>query len=219
VGTEASLVASQWRRRENDDVTAEPTPARLPPEQRREQILQSAIRLFEDRPHTSVSTSEIAAAAGVARPLIHHYFGTRQELYIEVLRRLYFIPPIEPAELPGATLEERAGHLVDRWLDGVAWRPNIWLTFTASGGPGADPAVASVLREADELVAQRLIDALELGGSAPAERLLPLVIAWGGLAKGSIHQWLAEKTLTKDDVRTVLVATLMTILGVASDQR
>ncbi len=199
-------------------MTAEPTPARMPPEARREQILQSAIRLFEERPHTSVSTAEIAAAAGVARPLIHHYFGTRRDLYIEVLRRLYFIAPIEPEELTGGSLEERAGHLLDRWLAGVAWRPNIWLTFTAAGGPGADPAVAAVLREADELIAQRLIDALELADSAPAERLLPLVVAWGGLAKGAIHQWLAERTLTKDDVRSVLVATLLTVLNVASDQ-
>ena len=199
-------------------MTAEPTPARMPPEARREQILQSAIRLFEERPHTSVSTAEIAAAAGVARPLIHHYFGTRRDLYIEVLRRLYFIAPIEPEELTGGSLEERAGHLLDRWLAGVAWRPNIWLTFTAAGGPGADPAVAAVLREADELIAQRLIDALELADTAPDERLLPLVVAWGGLAKGAIHQWLAEKTLTKDDVRSVLVATLLTVLNVASDQ-
>ena len=199
-------------------MTAEPTPARMPPEARREQILQSAIRLFEERPHTSVSTAEIAAAAGVARPLIHHYFGTRRDLYIEVLRRLYFIAPIEPEELTGGSLEERAGHLLDRWLAGVAWRPNIGLTSPAAGGPGADPAVAAVLREADELIAQRLIDALELADSAPAERLLPLVVAWGGLAKGAIHQWLAEKTLTKDDVRSVLVATLLTVLNVASDQ-
>ena len=199
-------------------MTAESTPARMPPQERREQILQSAIRLFEERPHTSVSTAEIAAAAGVARPLIHHYFGTRRELYIEVLRRLYFIPPIEPAELPGDSLEERAGHLLDRWLAGVARRANIWLTFTAAGGPGADLAVAAVLREADALIAQRLIDALELADTAPTERLLPFVVAWGGLAKGAIDQWLAEKTLTKDDVRTVLVETLMTVLEVASDE-
>jgi AcrR family transcriptional regulator len=197
-------------------MTAEPTPARLPPLERREQILQSAIRLFEERPHTSVSTAEIAAEAGVARPLIHHYFGTRRDLYIEVLRRLYFIPPIAPEEVPGASLRERAGRLLDRWLDGVARRPNIWLTFTASGGPGADPGVAAVLREADALVARRLIDALALGDSAPADRLMPLVVSWGGLAKGSIHQWLAEGTLTKVDVRTVLVETLMTVLDVAS---
>jgi len=185
--------------------------------ERREQILQSAIRLFEERPHTSVSTAEIAAAAGVARPLIHHYFGTRQDLYVEVLRRLYLIPPIEPDELPGDSLRERAGHLIDRWMAGVARRPNIWLTFTASGGPGADPAVAAVLREADELVAQRLIDALALADTAPADRLLHIVIAWGGLAKGAIHQWLAEKALSTEDVRTVLVATLMTVLDVAAD--
>jgi AcrR family transcriptional regulator len=196
-------------------MTAEPMPARLPPEQRREQILQSAIRLFEDRPHTSVSTAEIATAAGVARPLIHHYFGTRRDLYIEVLRRLYFIPPIAPEELPGGSLRERAGHLLDQWLDGVSRRPNIWLTFTASGGPSADPAVAAVLREAATLIAQRLIDALALGDRAPADHLRSLVIAWGGLVNSAIHQWLAEQTLTRDDVRALLVETLMTVLDVA----
>jgi AcrR family transcriptional regulator len=194
------------------------SPARLPAEERREQILLSAMSLFEQRPHMSVSTAEIAAAAGVARPLIHHYFGTRQDLYIEVLRRLYFIPPIEPGDLPGESLDDRAGHLIDRWLTGVAQRPNIWLSFTASAGPGADPAVSAVLREADELIARRLIEALALESSGGSRRLLPLVIAWGGMAKGAIHQWLAEETLTKADVRDVLVATLMTVLEVSSDQ-
>ena len=93
----------------------------------------------------------------------------------------------------------------------MAWSPCV-----SQPPPGVEAGF--VLREADELIAQCLIDALELADSAPAERLLPLVVAWGGLAKGAIHQWLAEKTLTKDDVRSVLVATLLTVLNVASDQ-
>jgi AcrR family transcriptional regulator len=195
-------------------VTAEPLAARLPAEERREQILRCAMKLFEERPHTSVSTAEIAAAAGVVRPLIHHYFGTRRDLYIEVLRRLYFIPPIDPAELDGETLAERAGQLLDRWLEGVARRPNLWLSFTGVGGAGVDPAVTAVLNEADELIARRLIDALAVA-PGQTDRLLPAVIAWSGLVKGAIHQWLAEGTLNRAKVHELLVATLMTVFQVA----
>ena len=196
-------------------------PARLPAEQRREQILRCALHLFEQRPHTEVSTAEIADAAGVARPLIHHYFGTRRDLYIEVLRRHYFIPPIEPEELTGDTVDQRAGQLLDRWLADVARRPNMWMAFTATAGPGADPEVAAVLREAATLVARRLLGALGLDEDGPDGRRLARVIAWGGLARGAIDQWLVERTLTVGDVRTALVATLMTLLELpdASDER
>ncbi|MFL6089086.1 MAG: TetR/AcrR family transcriptional regulator [Aeromicrobium sp.] len=194
-------------------MTAEPLAARLPAEERREQILRCAMKLFEERPHTSVSTAEIAAAAGVVRPLIHHYFGTRRDLYIEVLRRLYFIPPVDPTELDGETVADRAGQLLDRWLDGIARRPNTWLAFTAGGGPGADPAVAEVVHEADELIANRLIDALDVAHRRAD--LLPAVVAWSGLVKGSVHQWLTEGTMTRAKVREIVLATLLTVLEVA----
>lgn len=54
----------------------EPRWRRLEPDQRREQILACATELFGERPFASVSTTELAARAGVARGLINHYFGT-----------------------------------------------------------------------------------------------------------------------------------------------
>ena len=58
------------RQQIGDDVTAAPRRRRLEPDERREQILACAVHLFGERPYAAVSTTELAARAGVARA--HH---------------------------------------------------------------------------------------------------------------------------------------------------
>ena len=71
---------------------------RLDHDERRRQILLVARRLFSTRNYAAVSTSEIATEAGVARGLLHHYFGTKRDLYLEVVRTLMRMPsnPVPP---------------------------------------------------------------------------------------------------------------------------
>src|SRR6478672_10910450 len=47
---------------------------RLSPEARRSQIVDAARTLFAGRPYGTVTTADVADAAGVARSLVHHYF-------------------------------------------------------------------------------------------------------------------------------------------------
>lgn len=61
---------------------------RLTHDERRAQILDCARRLFSERQYDAVSTIEVAREAGVTRGLLHHYFGTKRELYLEVVRTL-----------------------------------------------------------------------------------------------------------------------------------
>ena len=65
---------------------------RLDHDQRRAQILACAGRLFSERNYAAVSTTAIADEAGVARGLLHHYFGTKRELYLEVVHTLMRMP-------------------------------------------------------------------------------------------------------------------------------
>src|SRR3954451_8344291 len=55
---------------------------RLAPELRRQHILDVARELFSERPYTTVTTADIAEAAGVARSLVHHYFGGVSEVFL-----------------------------------------------------------------------------------------------------------------------------------------
>lgn len=184
----------------------------MEPSARREQILVSAMRLFEKQAYDQVSTADIATAAGIGRPLVHHYFGTKRELYLEVVRRLAYIPPIAAASVQGETLDERIVASIDRWLE-VAWRHrNMWLsTITLDGG--ADREITTIVRQADDLAADRILAALQLQGSGPEfGRLRAHVLAYGGLARTASRMWLHEESLNREDVRQLLVATLRTIL-------
>ena len=58
---------------------------RLAPDLRRNQIVQAARALFAERPYVSVTTADVAQAAGVARSLVHHYFGGISGVFLAVV--------------------------------------------------------------------------------------------------------------------------------------
>lgn len=191
---------------------AEPA-ARMDARERREQILSCAMRLFEERGYSQVSTSQIAEAAGVGRPLIHHYFGTKRELYLAVVQRLSYVPSVAVTAIPQGTLEQRVAASIDRWLD-VAWRHrNMWLSTITTDGPGNDPEIRAILAQADGVAADRMIQALALEDVAAADsRLKSMILAYGGLAKAASRQWLIDGELDREDMRMLLSQTLLTVV-------
>ncbi|MEU9825954.1 TetR/AcrR family transcriptional regulator [Micromonospora chersina] len=60
----------------------------------REAILTAARAAFADRGFDAASIRAIATAAGVDPALVHHYFGTKEELF-----RATVAIPVDPAEL------------------------------------------------------------------------------------------------------------------------
>jgi len=59
--------------------------ARMPGDQRREQILHTAVDLFSRRGFKGTTTKEIAKAAGVSEAIIFRHFATKDELYGAIL--------------------------------------------------------------------------------------------------------------------------------------
>ena len=59
---------------------------RLPPEERRRALVEAALEVFADRGYAATELADVAAAAGVGRPLIYHYFeGGKEDLYVAAL--------------------------------------------------------------------------------------------------------------------------------------
>lgn len=54
----------------------------------REAVLQAAEILFAEHGFDATSMRDISSASGVSHPLIHHHFGSKEELYSAVKRRL-----------------------------------------------------------------------------------------------------------------------------------
>jgi TetR/AcrR family transcriptional regulator len=66
----------------------EDSPRVRDPEATRAAVLAAAERLFAERGFANTSLRDISTASGVSHPLIHHHFGSKEELYQAVKRRL-----------------------------------------------------------------------------------------------------------------------------------
>ena len=73
------------------------------PEATRTAILDAAEKVFLDKGYGEASMSQIAAQAGVTKSLLHHYFGSKENLWTEVkIRRFSVYADHQLAMLEGA---------------------------------------------------------------------------------------------------------------------
>lgn len=180
---------------------------RLDSDERRALILASARKLFSSRPYSEVSMVDLAEAAGVARGLLHHYFGSKRELYLAVVRDVVQVATVPvPAEDPALRTTQIWEASVDRWLDFTEANRDRWISAANAGGVGHDPEVASILDAAREVVAEQALKAI--GIDDPTPTLLAVTRGYGGLTEELTREWLIRGRLTRDQVRTVLVGSL-----------
>ncbi|WP_426503607.1 TetR/AcrR family transcriptional regulator [Dactylosporangium sp. McL0621] len=178
---------------------------RLEPDQRRAQILSCAVRLFGERPYADVSTTDIAAAAGVARGLINHYFGTKRDLYTEAVRVLVTIPPVAVEQLPAGDLVTRVDASVAWFLDVIARHSTAWLAAVDAG----DPDVRRVLAEADEVAAASILTAVGLPDTGAHRAVMR---AYCGLAKATAREWLERGALDRKRAHALLAVALVALV-------
>ena len=64
------------------------TRKRLPAEERRRQILASAVKIFARSNFQSARVADIAADVGVSEAAVYKYFPTKKAIYLEVLKHM-----------------------------------------------------------------------------------------------------------------------------------
>lgn len=159
--------------------------------ERRGRILQAASRLFSERPFEQASMDEIAHEAGIGKPTLYRYFGSKDELFgavfAEVLddleRRLDRALAAEArAE---ARLRALAAEIVPIFRDHLV---SLRLVDEAA----ADQSKRRVFRERQARIAARLAAAIEDGmrngevRDVDAPRIAQLMIGmiWSAAAAG-----------------------------------
>ena len=58
-------------------------------DERRELLLHHALRLFVRKGLTATRMADIAKAAGVSQGLAYHYFGSKEDIFVELIREAY----------------------------------------------------------------------------------------------------------------------------------
>jgi AcrR family transcriptional regulator len=174
---------------------------------RREQLLVAGVELLKKRPHYEVSIEEIAAAAGVSKGLLYHYFPTKNDFIVAALQRgrqelvglLAPRPDLPPVRQLDASL--------DAFLDYVE---EYAAAFSAIFRGGLlDPEVSAVLESGRGEFLQTLIAAITEWRDGPfsvehTAALEAAVQGWLFFCEGAVLRWLEHGGLERWALRIML---------------
>jgi AcrR family transcriptional regulator len=156
-------------------LTALPERRRLPVAQRRELITDAAGRLFGERGYDGARLDEIAAAAGVTKPVLYRHFDSKRDLYLALLaRHRDDLPSFVEAIPREGSAEVRLRIGVEVWLAYVEEHDYAWrMLFRDTGG---GPEIAAFRREVQDRAREVIVAMLRLleGAAIPEGELEPL---------------------------------------------
>jgi AcrR family transcriptional regulator len=148
---------------------------RMDVDARREQLLTAGISLFATRSWEEVSIEEIAAAGGISRGLLYHYFSGKREYYVACIehatQRLHAVAP-DPS-LPAA---EQLRDGLERFFASIEAHPEIYAALHRVSP--ADTEVAAIVKRDREAFTDRVLAGMPHSGGGSA------------LARASAHAWL-----------------------------
>jgi AcrR family transcriptional regulator len=190
--------------------TEAPKKSRLPAAERRELILRAAMNRFGAGGYDGTRLDDVAADAGVTKPILYRHFGSKKDLYLAVLARHRDDLPKFVEDLPPEPeLDELARTILDGWLAYAYENRQRWhMLFRDQGG---DEDVRRARAEVHERAREVLASFLEShpGFAIPADQVVPTAeLLSQGLA--ALVLWWAEHPdvprATLADVATRVVA-------------
>jgi len=117
-------------------------------DERREQIVQAAMKMFARRGIIGTKMSMIAAEAGISHGLVYHYFKTKEELFTMLIQSAIetSISSIEGLyHIPGSPLEKiklMTEHILDKENT-----PYFMLIYQANHADGVPDQVTELMRQ------------------------------------------------------------------------
>ncbi|MBD0293106.1 MAG: TetR/AcrR family transcriptional regulator [Jiangellaceae bacterium] len=145
------------------------------------EILAAARVEFAERAYDGASVRGIAARAGVDPALVHHYFGTKEQLFLAAME-IPFTPSEVAAQImsgpqPG-TGERAVRTFLAIWADPVKRAPFLALLRSAMTHPGAAALLRQFARRAmlARVVARLDVPDRELRAEAAVSHLLGMAL-------------------------------------------
>ena len=179
---------------------------RLPPEERRRQLVAIGLQELSARPIHALSIDRVAEIAGISRGLLFRYFPTKQDFYIAVVgaasRRLLRAADPDPDEPdPLRAVLHPFVSFVDRHGD------NYQAFF--HGGFGSDPQIGAIHDSMRDIMVERVVAALGCDDDLPTRIRLR---AWWALVESLAIDRFREDVLSVDEVVDCSAALLQTLL-------
>lgn len=177
----------------------------MPLDERRAQLLEAGLQLFQEQPYDDVSIDDIARAVGVSRGLLYHYFGGKRDFYVAVVREA--AARLVEAARPDRSLDPPMQALsgLSSYLDFVQGRAGVFKALML-GGLGTDAEVAGVIRDTRTVFAHQLLE----GVGVPPERPVFMTAArtYIGAVEAASLAWLEDPRVTREQLLALLLSAL-----------
>lgn len=147
------------------------TARRQQAEQRRAQLIDTALAVFAKKGVEAATVKELSKAAGVAQGLLYHYFRSKEELLRAALDRHYFLPELRRITSPDRN--RPAGEVLLEVAEGFVTmlherRPLLQLMMReAPSNPAVTERVKRARREGVRLLAEYLTSRVSAGELRP----------------------------------------------------
>lgn len=181
---------------------------RLPGPERRKQLLDVALDVFGVGGYSEASMSDIAAAAGVTKPVVYQHFPSKRALFLEVLDECgrSMQTAVEKATSNAGSGREQVEQGFRAFVGFFEERPAAFRVLF-SDVSRSDPEFAAKGRAVELAVAERITDLITVENLSAPERS---VLAHGivGLAEGACRHWMDHETAIDTERVSRLLANL-----------
>jgi AcrR family transcriptional regulator len=177
---------------------------------RRAELVDAAVRAIR-RHGAGVTVAQIAAEAGVTKPVLYRHFTDRADLQRAVSEHAaeLLIGRVAPALASDAAPAEHVRGVIDEFLATLEEQPELW-RFVVHNPLEREPS-AEVVEEGRQLVARMLAGVLSerlRGLGMPADGAEPWAFGLVGMVQSAGDWWLEHRTMS----RAVLADHLSTLI-------
>ncbi|MGW0179502.1 TetR/AcrR family transcriptional regulator [Nocardia sp. NPDC003345] len=184
---------------------------RLSPDERRTQLITLGVKMLGERAIEDISVSEIAAQAGISRGLLFHYFPTKQDFQLEVVRHANAELLARVIPDPTLGLFEMLRDSVGRYIDYVSENRTSYLALLR-GPASSSPDLAGLVDQTRRAIVGIILTQVPL---TPEEREQPrLVLAvrgWVAFTEETTLSWLRDESIARDELIDLLVESLLAL--------
>lgn len=182
-------------------------------DERREQILYHALRLFVRKGLASTRMVDIAKAAGVSQGLAYHYYASKEEIFVELVKGAYSrmseaARGLEQLELPP---KEKLTLATEKLLEGFAYGEEAALNFLLGMQASVFEAMPAEVREIvkgrsllHEVIAKIIADGQRDGVFKSHDPYESALVFWSTLSGLAIYKATFGGSFRAPDPRIIL---------------
>jgi AcrR family transcriptional regulator len=187
---------------------------RLDPEARRRQLIELGLKMLSCESSEQVAIDRIAEAAGISRGLLFHYFPTKRDYHVAVVRAAADHMLEVTAPDPDLPVIERLRAGLMAYVDFVAANHALYVSLVR-GAAGGDDELQQIFDQTRTRIVDRVVEALAMPPGGPAA-VRTVLRGWVGFVEESTLDWLGHRDLERDALVTLQEQVLLSSIETAA---